>query len=594
MASSPAFDHPLTGDALLAAIVGGIPDAVLVTDRERQVVLANPAVGRVFGHSPDALQGRSTRILYADEAEFRRVGDAYLRADAAAPGQAYEALYRRHDGETFPGEAVSSIVRGDDGAALGCLAIVRDVSARHREQATLADMRRRLEDALEALDEGFSLWDADDRLVTCNSRYRELYPVSAPLMVPGADFESLVREALANGEFDVPPARREDWLRERVRRHREPPEDAFEQQHADRRWILVKERPTRDGGVAGIRVDITAQKRTELALRTLAAIGSDPALDLDGRFARLLALGSEHFGLPRAMIAVRDGETLRVRYAIGDGPGPAPGTAFDPTGTLCARILADGVLDAGSAAAANARPVPLTRTLAVRACVGAAFDLGGGATAVVAFFSDTPRDAPLADGDRELLRLLAQWASHELARDDAIRALDQARCDLERLATTDELTGLLNRRAVLEAGRAEFERSRRYGHALCVLALDVDFFKHVNDTLGHAAGDAVLQAVAKCCSQGVRSVDFVGRIGGEEFVVILVQTAQAQGMEVGERIRLGIAALAPGRDVTVSASIGVAERRNEDGDFEGLLARADAALYWAKERGRNRVCLAPG
>jgi len=594
MASSPALDPPLTHDALLAAIVDGLPDAVIVTDRERHVVLANPAVERVFGHAPHALHGRSTRILYADDDEFRRVGETWLCVEPDSPREPYEARYRRSDGEIFPGEAVSSIVRDPDGTVLGCLAFVRDVSSRRREQAALADVRQRLEDALEALDEGFSLWDAQDRLGLSNSRYRALYPVSASLMVPGADFEALVRHAIANGEFDVPPERREEWIHERVRRHRQPPETAFEQRHADGRWILVKERPTREGGVAGIRVDITAQKRTELALRGLAAIGSGPGLDLDGRFSRLLALGCEHFRMPGAMIAVRDGRMLRVRTASGADAAPPPGTTFDPADTLCVRALADGFLDAGGDARPGAAAMPLTSDHHVRTCLAAAFDEGEGAAGLVAFHAGAPRTRPLPYGDRELLRLLAQWVGHELARDAAMTALDEARRNLERLATTDELTGLLNRRAVLDAGRAEFERAIRYSHSLCVLALDIDFFKHVNDTLGHAAGDGVLQAVAQCCRRGVRNVDFVGRLGGEEFVVVLVQAGQAQGLEVGERIRLGVSAVNAGPGLSVTASIGVAERRNEDQDFEGLLARADAALYWAKERGRNRVCLAPG
>jgi diguanylate cyclase (GGDEF)-like protein len=182
---------------------------------------------------------------------------------------------------------------------------------------------------------------------------------------------------------------------------------------------------------------------------------------------------------------------------------------------------------------------------------------------------------------------------HEVERQEAQDELERTRAELERHAAIDELTGLLNRRAVFEFGHGEFARARRYAQPMCVLALDLDHFKRVNDTLGHAAGDRVLKGVAACCRNVVRNVDAVGRIGGEDFTLVLVQTGNETGLEIAERIRAAVNCVFVVPGVRVSASIGVAELDAADTDFETLLARADAALYRAKDEGRNRVHVAP-
>ena len=126
--------------------------------------------------------------------------------------------------------------------------------------------------------------------------------------------------------------------------------------------------------------------------------------------------------------------------------------------------------------------------------------------------------------------------------------------------------------------------------------LDIDFFKPINDTHGHAFGDAVLQAVAKELTQGLREVDLLGRLGGEEFAAILPETDLQQAQQVAERVRNSVQALsftsADGSRVRLTLSIGVAARREGELRLEDLLARADRALYRAKAGGRNRTEIA--
>ena len=165
--------------------------------------------------------------------------------------------------------------------------------------------------------------------------------------------------------------------------------------------------------------------------------------------------------------------------------------------------------------------------------------------------------------------------------------------DARRLATTDMLTGLLNRRAFLDAIERERARSDRHAFPLSILVLDVDHFKRINDERGHAAGDAVLQGVARVLVSVARKSDFVARWGGEEFVVALPQTSDAGARIAGERVRRAVAAesyAAPegGEPVRVTVSVGVASA-DAPWSIERLVGCADAAMYAAKTRGRNRV-----
>lgn len=167
--------------------------------------------------------------------------------------------------------------------------------------------------------------------------------------------------------------------------------------------------------------------------------------------------------------------------------------------------------------------------------------------------------------------------------------------ELKRLATTDALTGAVNRRSFLERAQAELSRSRRYGAPLSLVMMDVDHFKRINDTLGHAQGDDALCRIVQVCAQVVRKEDVLGRLGGEEFALLLPQTSLEEAHHLVERLRERIAhsRMDDGRPgapaVVLTASFGVTSMRAEDDSVDDLLGRADAALYRAKAAGRNRV-----
>jgi diguanylate cyclase (GGDEF)-like protein len=162
---------------------------------------------------------------------------------------------------------------------------------------------------------------------------------------------------------------------------------------------------------------------------------------------------------------------------------------------------------------------------------------------------------------------------------------------LRRVASTDALTGLLNRRRFAEIAEPELARSRRSGHPLTLALGDIDYFKRINDRHGHAAGDHVLHSVAKLLQDGLRDYDSVARWGGEEFVVLLPDTDESTAQAVVERLRETIAASHPsfdGASIPVTMTFGVAQYAGDD-NWHAIVARADQALYRGKAAGRNRV-----
>jgi diguanylate cyclase (GGDEF)-like protein len=167
----------------------------------------------------------------------------------------------------------------------------------------------------------------------------------------------------------------------------------------------------------------------------------------------------------------------------------------------------------------------------------------------------------------------------------------------ERLATIDPLTGVLNRRCFFELAGPVLWRSIRTGQQLALLLLDLDHFKSVNDTYGHATGDAVLKALAECCDPHLQQYDLIARLGGEEFVVLLSDVTDEQAQDRAEQLRLAIAALAIATDGAVrvrpTVSIGVVTSTSEPTTLDGLLEVADRAMYAAKHGGRDRTCFGP-
>jgi diguanylate cyclase (GGDEF)-like protein len=172
-------------------------------------------------------------------------------------------------------------------------------------------------------------------------------------------------------------------------------------------------------------------------------------------------------------------------------------------------------------------------------------------------------------------------------------ASDELNRELIKLAHTDGLTGVLNRRRFLELAESEFRRARRHGRPLTLLILDIDRFKAINDRAGHPFGDRVIRAVADCCAARLREGDGIGRLGGEEFAVLLPETGIGAGERTAEDLRAAIerevGALAAECGLAVTCSVGGVSIDRCHHSLADMIAQSDAALYDAKNAGRNRV-----
>jgi diguanylate cyclase (GGDEF)-like protein len=203
-----------------------------------------------------------------------------------------------------------------------------------------------------------------------------------------------------------------------------------------------------------------------------------------------------------------------------------------------------------------------------------------------------PKIINVVAGTVVLALLLYQWLP------EAVRewAKSQQRTrDLEKLAAIDPLTGISNRRQFESLARAELGRSQRYMRPLSLLMIDIDHFKQVNDRFGHEAGDRVLKFLANVLISAKRASDVVGRIGGEEFAILLPETSKEAALVIAERLRQLAQTCAPaiaGEKLDVTISIGVAAASVRTSGMETLCRQADQALYEAKRSGRNRVVAA--
>lgn len=309
---------------------------------------------------------------------------------------------------------------------------------------------------------------------------------------------------------------------------------------------------------------------------------------------KLLSLAAEErtLSLAFSLLDFRAGGDLRYRHRLKgfdhgwlDSSARAPGASYTnlPVGTY--------MLDVEVYLAGREQPLA-TLSMPVRV---APFwyetlwaRLGGLVLAVMAVTAIV--QARTAALQRQRRRLEAEVA-------DRTRDLMEANSRLDMLASTDPLTGLLNRRRFMELAAAEQQRAGRHHRPLSLLLIDLDHFKRVNDAHGHRMGDAVLRTAAAIVSGTIRSSDLAARFGGEELVVLLPETDLAGAAGMAERLRRGLAStptILEDSEVYVTGSIGVAGWRGPAESLDSLLHRADQALYAAKNAGRDKVMVAAG
>ena len=412
---------------------------------------------------------------------------------------------------------------------------------------------------LDNLPSGVSLMNKDLGLLAWNAEFKRLLQFPDELFRPEPpDLYKLVHFNALRGEYG--PGDPEEQARAIVERARKMEPHVFERTRPDGTVLEIRGRPLAGGGFVSIYTDMTERKRAEQEIQRTASF-LQAVLD----------------NLPFGVMVVD--KSIACRYWNRQSEmlfNLPPGfvTQGIPMEQVIRQNARNGIYGPGEIEDHVARRMAVIGTFQEHALEVACADGR----------SLRSMGAPvMTDGKPEGIVLIQE--------DITERKNHQA--TLERLATTDHLTGLLNRRAFLDATEQEIRRAHRYGQSLTLLMIDVDHFKRINDTYGHPAGDEVLRRIAATCKTLLRDEDLTGRLGGEEFAITLVQAPLHAAVAVAERLRKTIGNLViehEGKTLTATVSVGVAEFGGSVGTLNGLISQADERLYAAKHAGRNQVC----
>jgi diguanylate cyclase (GGDEF)-like protein/PAS domain S-box-containing protein len=416
------------------------------------------------------------------------------------------------------------------------------VRKRAEAEAAIAEARKsheRLREAIDILPQGIVFLDPDGRYILWNKKYAEIYNRSSDLFKPGARLQDTIRIGVERGDYPEAIGREEEWIAERLRKLYQPG-GRHEQTLADGRCILIEERLTEDGGIIGLRVDISELKQREASFRLLFDSNPVPmivcALD-DERILGVNDAAVEHYGYSRAEF-----EKLTIRSVQAfeaEPPWAGDRSSDEQTARTWKHVRADGTL----------------------------IDL--------AIYS-----RQLVYNDRPAV-LLALMDITERKRAEARLAF---------MAQHDGLTGLPNRNLLRQQMDEILLHTRRSAEKVAVLVLGLDNFKAVNDTLGHGIGDKLLRGVAKRLRSTLREEDSLARLNSDEFAIIQSGLARPEDAVLLSRrllAAIGEPYLLDGHSVVIGASIGIAMAPGDGDESEKLLKNAAMALTRAKNDSRG-------
>ena len=557
----------------------------------------NDSFLKMLGYQRTEVVGRTSLDLnmFANPAERDRV----LRLSRAEGGaHAYELELRTKAGESRT--VLFSTAEVEFDGEPGVLAMLFDNTDRKQAEQALARERTILQASIEGMGDGLIVSDVSGKFLVFNQSAERILGVGLTDAAPDqwaqqyGIFQPNSETQFPSEELPLVRALQGETIdgMELFVRHSAAPDGLY---------ISVNANPLRDssgtvwGGIAVFR-DITERKQAEQAvlrrnaeLAALTEMGQ--ALSRLVEPAELLQVirkvVGQVFGSKDLAIILYDAPSQTLSFEL----FTVAGRHTPPPSRRIANGLADYVIH-------RRQPLYLPRDVKQSAAAMGIEHLGQDVASILA--------VPLLAGDHVLGAIALHDFEHENIYDtghvevlttiaaQAAIALENARlfAETEQLARTDALTGVANRRVLFEAGERELSRARRFSHPLSAVMLDIDYFKQVNDTRGHAVGDQVLRLVARCCLEQVRDSDVVARYGGEEFAILCLETDLAGARISAERLRAHVARLVCVSDqgpFNVTISLGVAHAQAESGGFSVLLEHADRALYAAKQAGRNRV-----
>jgi len=470
----------------------------------------------------------------------------------------YQKEYRRKDGSIFAAELRTILLRDEQENPAGMWAIVRDITERKQAEQALRAAGQQWQDTFDAIGDSISLIDTDWRIIKHNCATQALLGKSAAEINGHNCYEIMhgTSQPIENCPFQrmKKSKRRESLVLE-----------------LNGRWLSVTVDPifNSDGQLVGgthIASDITERKHAEEALRE-----NQELFTLFMHHSPIYAFIKAVTHDESRVLQASDNYLQMIGISGQDMMGKTMTELFPPE--FAAKITADDW-----AVISNGQVLKLDEELNGRHYTSIKF--------------------PIVQGDKSLLAGYTIDITEQVRTEKALEAMNRelqtALLREQELADTDMLTSVNNRRRLYELAELEFEIAVRYQQPLSIIMFDIDHFKRVNDTFGHAAGDQILQHVAQVANTQLRAADIIGRYGGEEFVIVLPMTSAAHAYPLAERLRQEVEALrvpTEKGDAAVTISIGIVEMSQNQPtvSVENLIRRADEAMYTAKQAGRNQT-----
>ncbi|WP_190275277.1 PAS domain S-box protein [Pseudodesulfovibrio mercurii] len=524
----------------------GLGEAVLILTPGMEILDANPAAEAMFQKTQAELAGLPVGDLHVSANHY----DDFLARSRAAFEAGERALFelplKRRNGEIFPADQSVSLIKGDDGSTLGVVNVIRDISDRKNAEADLKRSEEKFRRIFETIEEGYMVTDLAGTVLMVNPATCRLLQFEESELV-GRNIDTVYRRP-----DDSESLRESLFARGAVRGLQ------LTAKRKDGATIVIEANAHRvlnhqDEPVAmeGTFRDITRRMEAEKVLR-----------ESEKQYRAF-------FENNHAIMLLTDPKSERI---IDANPAAEDFYGYPIEVMKTMNLSQINALDRDEMFAEMRRSMDEGRAYFILR-----HRLANGEIRNVEVYSGPI----MVQGSQRLYSVI-----HDVTK----------RIELERemklLATTDALTGANNRHQFFALGAVEVQRAKRYALPLTVLMLDIDYFKSINDTYGHAAGDLVLKALSASVSATLRASDIFGRLGGEEFAVILPQTDIDEGAEAAERLRETLAGLAVevgDESITFTVSMGVTRICAGDKTVEDVLNRADEALYKAKRMGRNRV-----
>jgi diguanylate cyclase (GGDEF)-like protein/PAS domain S-box-containing protein len=547
-------------NARFNAAINNMAQGLCLFDAEQRVVFANRQFAELYGLKPEQVKAGTT-----------------LREILAA--RAATGLYATIDGERFVGEGIetfqdkiASVVRLADGRAIsvvrmpmtggGLVSTHEDITEREKLNAKIAQQHEQLDAALENMLQGVAMFDAEQRLIVCNSRYATMYGLTPEQVKPGTTVSQIFAYRLANGFYNVTD--KDGFVRSWTNAFGEV--SSRIQELADGRIISVTRHGMANGGRLVTHEDITERQKLTAQLEAQHGLLKEQEEQLRQQNVRLdAALSNMVQGL-----AMFDADCRLVlcnrRYLQIYGLKPEQVTPGVPLRQIIEQRIANGLQ-------ADRSPDELVDAMLRRRNEG----------------SFEQFDSQLSDGRCIAIAVQPMADGGTVTTHQDITEQRRSEAKIEHMALHDALTGLPNRALLNERLEHAIARGRR-GEMVAAHLLDLDHFKTVNDTLGHPAGDKLLQMVAERLRPLVREADTVARMGGDEFAVVQVGIAEpADATSLALRVidAVGAPYEIDSQLVVVGVSVGIAIGPNDGDSPAQLMRNADLALYRAKGNGRG-------